>query len=155
MTEAPVLWSLRPITKAEFEWGYALHRETLREYVEPMWGWDEVVQQRLFANSFDLDGRKVIEVDGEPVGVLQVDERPDELFLVLIELRPDWQNRGLGTAILRSLLGRAEGLQRPLTLHVLREPAGGRPLCTPRDARHRERSGAARAGQRSAPPRLM
>jgi GNAT superfamily N-acetyltransferase len=52
--------------------------------------------------------------------VLVVEERPDELYLGLLELLPAWQNRGLGTDILRWLLALAAGTGRSLTLQVLR-----------------------------------
>jgi ribosomal protein S18 acetylase RimI-like enzyme len=113
-------WRLRPISKADFEWAFALHEAALGEYVEQTWGWDEEVQRRMFSEAFDRQPRQVIEVDGHDIGVLVVEERPDEVYLGLIELVPSWQNRGLGTAILRRLLRRAEATRRPLSLHVLK-----------------------------------
>jgi hypothetical protein len=35
--------------------------------------------------------RDVVEVAGEPVGVVAIEERPDELYLGMIELLPEWQ----------------------------------------------------------------
>ncbi len=113
-------WRFRPISKAEFEWAFALHKAALGEYVEQTWGWDEALQRRLFVEAFDRQPRQVIEVDGHDVGVLVVEERADEVYLGLIELVPSWQSRGLGTAILRWLLHRAEKTRRPLSLHVLK-----------------------------------
>jgi len=63
---------------------------------------------------------RVIEVDGTDVGVLRVEEHPDALYLGLVELLPAWQNRGLGTDILRWLLRRAHETGRPLSLAVLK-----------------------------------
>lgn len=113
-------WSLRPAEQADFAWAYELHKAALGEYVEQTWGWDEEAQQRLFADAFGRQPRQVIEVGGQAVGVLVVDEQRDELYLALIELLPAWQGSGLGTDILRYLLRRARQTQRPLTLHVLR-----------------------------------
>ena len=116
-------WRLRPISKADFEWAFELHKVALSEYVERTWGWDEEVQRRMFAEAFDRHPRQVIQIGGQDVGVLVVEERADELYLGLIELLPAWQNRGLGTAILRRLLQRARETHRPLSLHVLRTNA--------------------------------
>jgi GNAT superfamily N-acetyltransferase len=52
--------------------------------------------------------------------VLVVEERPDELFLGLVELLPAWQNKGLGTDILRWLPRRAHETRRTLGLSVLK-----------------------------------
>lgn len=109
-------WRLRPATDADRNFLFDLHRRAMREYVEPIWGWDDVVQRRLFDDRFVSRQSQVIQVDGENVGLLQLDERPGEVVLGLIELLPAWQGKGIGTAIIRSLL--AQG--KPVSLRVLR-----------------------------------
>ena len=113
-------WALRPINRADFEWAFGLHRDALGEYIEQTWGWDDATQRRMFTDRFDERPRQVIEVDGERVGVIEVDDRPDELYLAVIELAPRWQRKGLGGDILRSLIERAERSGKPLALHTLR-----------------------------------
>ena len=73
----------------------------------------------MFAETFDRRPRQVIEVAGESVGVLEIEERADELYLALIELTAACRGKGLGTDILRWLLRRAEEQNLPLRLHVL------------------------------------
>ena len=51
----------------------------------------------MFSERVVEQSRQVIEVDGERVGVLEIDDRPDELYLALLELSPSWQGKGLGT----------------------------------------------------------
>lgn len=114
------VWHLRPSSPADLEWAFELHKAALGEYVEQTWGWDEADQRRMFADGFERLSRQIIEVEGTAVGVLGVQERPDELYLGLVELLPAWQNRGLGTDILRWLLRRAHETHRPLSLHVLK-----------------------------------
>jgi GNAT superfamily N-acetyltransferase len=74
----------------------------------------------MFSERLLEQSRQVIEVDGERVGVLEIDDRPDELYLVLIELSPSWQGKGLGTGVLRSVIAQAKRSNKPLALHVLR-----------------------------------
>jgi ribosomal protein S18 acetylase RimI-like enzyme len=62
----------------------------------------------------------VIQVDGADVGELLVEERPDELFLVRLALLPDWQGRGIGSALVRMLIDRARELESALVLHVFK-----------------------------------
>jgi ribosomal protein S18 acetylase RimI-like enzyme len=59
-------------------------------------------------------------VDGKRVGLLAVEERPTELFLANIEIVPPWRGKGLGTAILRSLIARGRERRLPITLQVLK-----------------------------------
>jgi ribosomal protein S18 acetylase RimI-like enzyme len=112
-------WRLRPLRDGEREWAYALHRAALGEYVEQTWGWDDALQRRMFADAIARTPRDVVEVAGEPVGVVAIEERPDELYLGMIELLPEWQGRGLGTSILAWLRERAAESGRGLSLHVL------------------------------------
>lgn len=112
-------WGLRPLTHADRAWAYQVHRAALGEYVERTWGWDEDLQQRLFAEGFGHPPGQAIQVGGEDVGVLVVDERPAEIYIGLLELLPGWQGRGLGAAIVGELRERARASGRALTLHVL------------------------------------
>ena len=113
-------WRLRRITEADFEWAFELHKAAMGEYVARTWGWDEDFQRQFFAEAFDRQPRQVIQVAGHDVGVVVIEDRPDDLYLGLIELWPAWQGQGLGTDILRSLLRHATDAGKPLSLHVLK-----------------------------------
>jgi GNAT superfamily N-acetyltransferase len=121
-------WRLRASSDADFEWAFELHKAALGSYVAQTWGWDETVQRRMLADAFGRQARRVIQVDGQDVGVLVVEERPDELFLGLLELLPAWQNKGVGTDILRWLLRQASEMGKSLSLQVLRVNAGAASL---------------------------
>lgn len=108
-------WQLRPATEGDREFLFRLHCATMREPVEALWGWDEELQRRIFDERFADERFQVIEVDGKDAGVLDVEERADEVFLRLIELLPENQRQGIGTSIIRSLQGRG----KPVTLRVL------------------------------------
>ncbi len=113
-------WQLRPALIGDYEWAFELHRAALGEYVEQTWGWDEAVQQQLFAESFERQPGEIIQVQDQDVGMLVVEERSDELYLRRILLLPEHQNQKLGTSIVRTLLKRAADTGRPLSLHVLK-----------------------------------
>ena len=112
-------WRLRPALPGDHDWSFELVRAALGEYVARTWGWDEAVQQRLFAEEFEREPGQIIQVRGRDAGALVVEERADELYLRRLLLLPENQNRGLGTDIVRSLLRRAADTGRPLSLHVL------------------------------------
>jgi GNAT superfamily N-acetyltransferase len=138
-------WRLRPSTPHDADWAYALHKAALGRAVERTWGWDEDLQRRMFDERFARDRRQIIRVGDEAVGALAVEERRDELYVALLELRPEWQGRGIGGAILEDLLARAHESGRALALHCL-------------EANPRARAFYERAGLRvveSDPPRLL
>lgn len=91
----------------------------MREYVEPLWGWDEEEQERIFDEKFAPERWQVIQVGSTDIGVLDVQERPGEVVLANIALLPGWQSRGIGGALLDALLARASADGRALTLRVV------------------------------------
>jgi len=121
-------WTLRPLARPDFEWAYSLHKAALGACVDATWGWDEDDQRRRFTEGFDAWARDVIEVDGDPTGVVVVEDRPGELYLELIELVPEAQGRRLGTSLLRALIRYAHGTGRALGLHVLKANPRARAL---------------------------
>lgn len=108
-------WQLRPAREDDRNFLFRLHCAAMRESVEALWGWDEELQRQMFDERFDGTRFHVIQVDGGDAGVLDVEERDDEIFLKLIELLPASQGRGIGTSIIRSLQARG----KPVTLRVL------------------------------------
>ncbi|MBM4247586.1 MAG: GNAT family N-acetyltransferase [Deltaproteobacteria bacterium] len=96
----------------------------MREHVEAVWGWDEADQRERFRAGFDPSGVSVIMSADQPIGLLKLDRRADEVFLASVELAPEVQGRGLGTDIVRSVLCEAAERGVPVRLQVFhRNPA--------------------------------
>ncbi|WP_432881003.1 GNAT family N-acetyltransferase [Kribbella sp. CA-245084] len=70
----------------------------------------------------------VIELDGRPVGRLRISRTPGSVELNGIQLHPDAQNRGIGTAIITELQSEAATRGVPLELHVERDNPNARRL---------------------------
>jgi ribosomal protein S18 acetylase RimI-like enzyme len=121
-------YSLRPAVDTDYDFLYNLNRTTLREYIEPLWGWHEEWQREYFRAKFDAAARQIIVVDGRDAGVLVIEDRPEEIYLGLIELLPEIQGRGIGTDIINRLKAQASQSNRPLTLHVLKSNQPARRL---------------------------
>lgn len=114
-------YSLRQATEDDHDFLYALHASTIRQAVEATWGpWDEDFQRQWFKDHWDPRPQQIIVVEGQDVGVLKLERYQDELFLALIEVAPDWQGRGLGTAVIRDVQAQAREAGLPVTLQVLK-----------------------------------
>lgn len=113
------MFTLRAATEGDYDFLFALHCAAIREYVEPIWGWHEEWQAEYFRRKFNPHDRQVIVVNGHDAGVLIVEERPAEQYLALIELLPEYQGRGIGTAVITGLLAQARARAVPVTLDVL------------------------------------
>jgi GNAT superfamily N-acetyltransferase len=123
-----VTFELRPATGEDYDFLYTLHRATMREYIEGIWGWNEDWQEEYFRKKFNPFTRQVIQIDNRDAGVIVVERRQDEIYLGLIELLPEYQKRGIGTAIINRLKIDARRQGIPLALHVLRTNSPARRL---------------------------
>jgi ribosomal protein S18 acetylase RimI-like enzyme len=95
----------------------------MREYVEETWGWDEEWQRRHFEGRFAIVKPRVIllgpEPGSEPVGMIELERRPAELYVSNIQILPSFQGAGIGTAVLREVLNEARAMGVPAALQVL------------------------------------
>jgi len=112
-------WSLRPARPDDREFLRRLHELSFREHVERVWGWDDAEQLGFFERRFQPERLRIVRSGDADVGVLSVEDLPDELFLGDIEIHPRWQGQGIGSAIVHSLQDEARVAGKPLTLHVL------------------------------------
>jgi ribosomal protein S18 acetylase RimI-like enzyme len=104
--------TLRSAEDEDGEFLYALHEHTMRAYVEAMFGeWDEAFQRQVHDAWFDPARVQIVEANGEPVGVLDVEARDGCLYVSRIEIRP--QGCGVGSTLLNELIALG-----PVELHV-------------------------------------
>lgn len=118
--------TLRPATRDDYDFLWALLVDTLRPYVEATWGWDEAYQRTRFRDHFDPARQDIVLADGVAAGVISVERREDVIFLSNIGITPAYQGRGIGTRLIQDLLdeGRARGV--PVELQVIKaNPARG------------------------------
>lgn len=110
----------RPATHGDREWLWELKRATMREYVEAVFGWEDAAQRRMFDERFDPSRLRIIQVDGSDVGLLDCEERETDFFLGRIEILPSAQGRGIGSAVIQTILVQAAAKKKPVRLQVLR-----------------------------------
>lgn len=84
--------------------------------------WVESDQDAWFAQKLLGDAiLRIIEVGGIRLGAIGVSDAPDHVFLQELQILPEFQNQGIGTAILRAELERATALGLPIRLRVLQQ----------------------------------
>jgi GNAT superfamily N-acetyltransferase len=98
----------------------SVHHAALRDVVERQFGsWDEPAQDQFFLDDWDDGPFDIILCDGAPCGYILVDERPDTVIMREILLMPQYQNKGIGTALIKEIQQRAHTRQVPVTLGTL------------------------------------
>jgi ribosomal protein S18 acetylase RimI-like enzyme len=111
---------LRPATNEDYDFLFSLHRETLKDYVDATWGWEENWQQEYFREHFTPAEIDIIQFKGEDIGCLSVRDEGDHLFLAYIAVLPNFQRQGIGTRLIKGVMDEAEEKAVPVTLRVLR-----------------------------------
>jgi ribosomal protein S18 acetylase RimI-like enzyme len=110
---------MRPAIASDSEFCFQLHKAAMGDYVAAIWGWDEQVQRDFHTRAFNSGRWQIITADGEDSGMLDVEHRPDEIYLARIEIDPRCQNRGIGTRIISALIQEAAQNGQELVLDVL------------------------------------
>ena len=119
---------LRPITDDDDEFLLAVYSSTRADEMA-MVPWsqqqkDEFLrfqfdaQSKYYAEQFPKAAFDVVMLDGEPIGRLYVDRRPDEIRLIDIALLPEHRGSGLGGAIMREILAEGEANDKLVRIHV-------------------------------------
>ena len=114
-------FTLRPAIAADREWLRQTKARCLRAYVERTYGsWDEDFQRARFDATFELAENQVISLGGRDAGYLTAKQEPHEIQLHNIMIAPEFQGRGLGTAVLRDFLAAAQARRVPVRLQVMK-----------------------------------
>jgi ribosomal protein S18 acetylase RimI-like enzyme len=111
--------ALRPATLADNEFCYQLHKAAMGEYITAIWGWDEQSQRGHHDRGFNPGQWQIITSGGVDAGMLNVEYRPDEIYLARIEIHPAYQGQGIGTRLITALIDEARQQGQALTLDVL------------------------------------
>jgi ribosomal protein S18 acetylase RimI-like enzyme len=112
--------TFRQIKIKDFEFLWQLHNAALKKYVAATWGWNETRQRRLFAESFNPEEGVIVVADGKDAGFLRVFEKEAETVLISIRLLPEFQNRGIGTKLIKDVLAASLAKNKPVRLQVLK-----------------------------------
>lgn len=100
-------------------WLEQLRRAVYQELFLATWGgWDEARHLRHCAECWERGGISRIEIDGVRVGMIQLFDHPDGIEIGEIQIQPSYQNRGIGTRLLRDTIDRAHEQHKKVSLSV-------------------------------------
>ena len=122
--------TIRPAAQSDFDFLFHLVCITMKDYVAATTGWDEVKEKEIFTRYFDFSSYQisVIVLDGSDIGYLKTDRTDKEIFLANVHVHPDYQNQGVGSRIIESLLVDAARQGVPVSLKVLKVNQAARRL---------------------------
>jgi GNAT superfamily N-acetyltransferase len=108
--------TLRPADAADAEFVYRLTEACMRAYAVATWGrWNEDATRA----SFRPATHRIVQVDDRDIGCVALEQANDHLFVDSLYILPDWQNRGIGTGVMRDVVAAARAGGKSLRLNVL------------------------------------
>lgn len=114
-------FTFRPATAHDRAWVWATKKACMHAYVEQTWGrWDEHEQEEFFTKNFLPEEIRIVAVEGRDAGYLHTTVTHREISLNNIMVAPEFQGRGLGTAVLADLLASAREHGQVVRLRVLK-----------------------------------
>jgi GNAT superfamily N-acetyltransferase len=93
---------------------------SMRRYVEQVYGWEDKAQRGFFEKGFHPETIQIIQHDGHDVGMYELQERDDDWFLARIEILPEYQNRGIGTVVIKRMIDAVAATDKPFRLQVFK-----------------------------------
>ena len=124
MTQSPTNVSLRPVTAGDKEFLVSVYAGTrARELAQVQWEegqkeafvrWQFEMQQKEYETRFPDARYNVILVDDVPAGRIWVGSDDKQIRLLDIAVLEQFQNRGVGTILLRRLMDEATHANKPL-----------------------------------------
>jgi ribosomal protein S18 acetylase RimI-like enzyme len=119
-------WALRSAEPTDVEPIAELRAAVMRPDLERLGRYDEHRVRQRFRDSFSPQHTSVIVADGAFAGCVTVRPAEDGRWLEHFCLAPDLQGRGLGSAVLRTLLEQTDADGAPVRLNVLQGSAAQR-----------------------------
>jgi len=114
-------YSLRAAKDSDREWVWETKKICFSVYVKQTFGvWNEDTQTTRFNATFDSKEVWIIQMAGCDVGYVAYECTDQEFRIFNIMILPDFQNQGLGSAIMRKFLNEAEQKHIPFRLQVLK-----------------------------------
>jgi len=119
MTDCSLI-RLIPADETHREFSYQVKKAAEGEYITLMFGWDEDVQRGFHAKAWQQQKPDMVTYDGKPIGTIATIESEDCIEIGQFFILPDYQNKGIGTHLLKSILDKADQLGKNVTLRFLK-----------------------------------
>ena len=114
--------TLRPATAADRQFVQDVYFETYRWVLEEMYGWNSDDNESIKFGEFYRElSTQIISVDDQEAGFMTLLRRRTYIEIQCLFLRPQFQNRGIGTQILQGIVEQAdaEGMRLSIGTHKI------------------------------------
>jgi len=114
-------YGLRPSTADDLPFVLALDKANAVAEVERALVWDEDTARTRVTRRFRPGRDWLVTKHGESIGLLSLDRRDDAIVVRHIELLPEHQNHGIGSALIRGVLDFGAAQKLPVRLRIAKQ----------------------------------
>ena len=117
----PSIYSLRQATADDVEFVFNVSTEAMRPVVDslnPGKTFDSDAEFKIYQEKFLPEEIEIIQSQGIDVGRLRIVRSTESIYIGGIQIFPELQNRGIGTAILADLIQESNRAGVPILLEV-------------------------------------
>jgi GNAT superfamily N-acetyltransferase len=105
-----------PADDSHYDFVYRLKKDVYGGYITQIWGWDEDLQKEFFAGEWQRHKPDVILYENQPIGTYCCTKNEYGYHLERFYILPEYQNKGIGTYILKGILDTADTARLPVKL---------------------------------------
>ena len=116
---SPMPVVLRPALQQDFDYCRRLYFAEMRWIIEELL-LDETAQEIGFAEQWEPAQVRIMQLDGVDIGWLQTIVQEDALFVAQIFVDRLFQRRGMGSQVMKRLIGEAAQLHQTVRLNVVK-----------------------------------
>jgi len=108
-------------SKNDKDWLFDLHKKTMKEYVDKVYGWDFEREKSYFDNNVSFERyHLILDKQGEKVGAINFYQKDNVIKINRIEVLANYQNKGIGSAVLDGIIEKAKNENRNVELRVFK-----------------------------------
>lgn len=103
-------YNLRKCSFDDIDFIFELKKLCLKWYIEIVYGWNDESQYNKTRNELNrnIEHMKIIYIDDMAVGVTTFSEEDDSYRVGLTMIHPEYQNKGIGSAVIQDYINLAE-----------------------------------------------
>lgn len=112
--------TLRPAQPDDLDFVWSVYADGLRPYLSAYRPWDEDGQRLRFPRLYDAGHSAIVLCEGTAAGFVTIVGHDSTILLQQFFLGPDFRGQGLGGHLLARFCAEWDGMDRPVSLAVLK-----------------------------------
>jgi ribosomal protein S18 acetylase RimI-like enzyme len=112
--------SYRQANEHDLDLAFRIKENSLRPYIEQIWGWDAAVQSAFHKKQFNPKQIKIILHNNKEVGLVDVEESIDTFYIANVLIEQAFQGQGIGRKVIEDIIEKARKENKKIELQVFK-----------------------------------